>query len=216
MFDEFHMTHHNILTIDLGTSGPKAAVVSIDGTLAGSARASVATRFGPDGAAEQDAESVWQATVEATGGARRRSRTVVDRGDRGLRPVLVDRPRRRRRHAGRTHDHVDGPAGIPQTAQTAPRLPQIRRPAPGIGGVPARARPGSTLLGYEHQPHALVPLRVPDIYERTASFLEPVDYVTARLTGRTTANQCSAFMQMLADNRRVPTTGWHTISLPRR
>jgi xylulokinase len=49
----------------------------------------------------------------------------------------------------------------------------------------------------------------PDLYEQTASFLEPVDYVTARLTGRLTANQCSSFMQMLGDNRRVPSTGWH-------
>ena len=49
----------------------------------------------------------------------------------------------------------------------------------------------------------------PDLYERTASFLEPVDYLTARLTGRATANQCSSFMQMLADNRTVPNTGWH-------
>jgi xylulokinase len=49
----------------------------------------------------------------------------------------------------------------------------------------------------------------PELYERTASFLEPVDYVTARLTGRMTANQCSSFMQMLADNRSVPSAGWH-------
>ena len=60
------MTHHHILTIDLGTSGPKAAVVSTHGTLVGSARASVPMNFGPDGAAEQDAELVWQATLEAT------------------------------------------------------------------------------------------------------------------------------------------------------
>ena len=48
----------------------------------------------------------------------------------------------------------------------------------------------------------------PELYERTASFLEPVDYLTARFTGRPTANQCSSFMQMLADNRTVPSTGW--------
>ncbi len=60
------MTHHHILTIDLGTSGPKAAVVSTDGTLVGSARASLPTNFVPDGAAEQDAELIWQATLEVT------------------------------------------------------------------------------------------------------------------------------------------------------
>ena len=49
----------------------------------------------------------------------------------------------------------------------------------------------------------------PDLYERTETFLEPVDYISARFTGRRTASQCTSFMQMLADNRKVPNAGWH-------
>jgi xylulokinase len=43
----------------------------------------------------------------------------------------------------------------------------------------------------------------PEVYERTARFLEPTDYVTLRLTGRSTANQCTAFMFLMTDNRRL-------------
>jgi xylulokinase len=48
----------------------------------------------------------------------------------------------------------------------------------------------------------------PEVYERTAKFLEPVDYVTLRLTGRATANQCTAFMFLMTDNRRLDATGY--------
>src|SRR4051794_15884878 len=63
------MTEPHVLTIDLGTSGPKAAVVSASGGVVGSARTSVRTTFGPGGAAEQDAEAVWTATLDAARGA---------------------------------------------------------------------------------------------------------------------------------------------------
>lgn len=43
----------------------------------------------------------------------------------------------------------------------------------------------------------------PEVYQRTAKFLEPTDFVTMRLTGRATTNQCSAFMYLLTDNRRL-------------
>ncbi len=39
------MTAPYLLTIDLGTSGPKAAVVGSDGLIAGSGQAKVATVF---------------------------------------------------------------------------------------------------------------------------------------------------------------------------
>ena len=206
------MVHPHILTVDLGTSGPKAAVVSIDGTLAGSARGTVATRFGPDGAAEQDAESVWQATVEACRGA--------------LGAAPVDRSSIVGIVASAQYSSI-----VPVGADGRPVAPMItwmdQRGSPKrlkrLPGYPKLGDPPRALAAYLRV-HGLAPLSSgmsithmrwfryarPDIYERTASFLEPVDYVTARLTGRTTANQCSAFMQMLADNRRVPTTGWHS------
>ncbi len=43
----------------------------------------------------------------------------------------------------------------------------------------------------------------PDVYERTAKFVEPMDYLAARLTGEITANACTAFMMVLTDNRQL-------------
>ena len=48
----------------------------------------------------------------------------------------------------------------------------------------------------------------PDVYARTAWLLEPMDYVTMRLTGRATANQASAFMYLMTDNRRLDITDY--------
>jgi xylulokinase len=43
----------------------------------------------------------------------------------------------------------------------------------------------------------------PDAYARTHKFLEPVDFLAQRLTGRFAANACSAFLMLLTDNRRL-------------
>jgi xylulokinase len=48
----------------------------------------------------------------------------------------------------------------------------------------------------------------PEVYERTATFLEPMDYVTMRFTGRRAANQCTAFMFLVTDNRTLSVTGY--------
>src|SRR5438445_9662975 len=43
----------------------------------------------------------------------------------------------------------------------------------------------------------------PEIHERTAAYVEAMDYVTARLTGRITASQHSTYMYQLCDNRSL-------------
>jgi xylulokinase len=206
------MTDQHILTIDLGTSGPKAAVVSTDGTLVGAARAAVSTNFGPRGAAEQDAELVWLATLEAARGA------LAAAADRSAVAGVVGIV------ASAQYSSI-----VPVAADGKPVAPMItwmdQRGSPKrlrrLPGYPRLAGSPLALLQYLRV-HGLAPLEPgmslnhmrwfrfarPELYERTASFLEPVDYVTARLTGRITANQCSSFMQMLADNRSVPSVGW--------
>ena len=49
----------------------------------------------------------------------------------------------------------------------------------------------------------------PEVYARTKLFLEPMDFVAQRLTGRAAANACSAFMMLLVDNRDLGRTRWH-------
>jgi xylulokinase len=46
----------------------------------------------------------------------------------------------------------------------------------------------------------------PDVHAKAAAYLEPMDYVNARLTGRIAANQCTMFMSQLCDNRRLGVT----------
>src|SRR5581483_11031790 len=43
----------------------------------------------------------------------------------------------------------------------------------------------------------------PDVHAATSAYLEPMDYVNARLTGRITATQCTMFTAQLCDNRTV-------------
>jgi xylulokinase len=201
----------HVLTIDLGTSGPKAAVVTEAGSVIGSARASVRTTFGARGAAEQDAEAVWRATVDAALGAlgaaavppasitaiiasaQYSSIVPVDARGVPVYPMLTwmdqrGSPKRLRRMAGPT-TRRQSPAAFAQYLR-------VHGLAPFASG-----------MSLNHM--RWVRAAEPEVYDRTASFLEPVDYLTARLTGRLTANQCTSFMQMLADNRTVPSVGWH-------
>ena len=48
----------------------------------------------------------------------------------------------------------------------------------------------------------------PDVHARTAAYLEPMDYVTARATGRITASQHSTYMFQLCDNRTLGATAY--------
>jgi xylulokinase len=203
------MARH-LLTIDLGTSGPKAAVVSESGEPVGSARTSVTTTFHADGAAEQDAEVVWRAVRDAALGALRdadvpaatvvgvvasaqySSVVPVDAAARPVAPMITwmdqrGAPRRLKRLPG-----YSGAGGGPLAVARSLRIH-------GLAPVSA----GMTLTHMRWFRFAR-----PEAYARTAAFLEPVDYVAARFTGRLTANQCSSFMQMLADNRSVPSSGW--------
>src|SRR5438552_4825561 len=101
-----------VLAVDLGTSGPKAAVISLEGRIISTARAQVATILLPEDGAEQEPEAVWQAVKESLGGALRKSGVAaqdvlavicssqyssivpVDKGGRGPRNVGLCRAKR--------------------------------------------------------------------------------------------------------------------------
>ena len=183
----------------------------MDGSIAGAARASVTTAFGPDGAAEQDAEAVWRETLDAAA----RALGAAGVSSRDVAAVVVS---------------AQYSSIVPVDANMVPVAPMVtwmdQRSSPKrLRRLSGRHRLGDPplVLARYLAVHGLAPIEAgmsinhmrwiraarPDLYERTAFFLEPVDYLTARLSGRATANQCSAFMQMLADNRKVPSVGWH-------
>ena len=51
----------------------------------------------------------------------------------------------------------------------------------------------------------------PDVHAHTRAWLEPMDYLTARCTGRITASQHSTYMFQLCDNRTLGATGYDQI-----
>ncbi len=195
-----------VLTIDLGTSGPKAALVDVTGTLLGAGRAPVPTEFGPDGAAEQDPEVVWEATVAATRAAlaaapagtrvvavipssQYSSVVAVDAAGRPTRPMVLwmdqrGSPKRLRR------------LGAPR-ANPVQLADWFRR----TGLAPIES--GITLNHIRW-----VQLAEPARYARTTAFLEPMDYLAVRLSGRAAANACTALMYLLTDNRTPRPQGW--------
>ena len=60
------MTESYIIAHDLGTSGNKAALTNLAGTVKAAAFRPYEVRYSPDGGAEQDPEAWWQAIVETT------------------------------------------------------------------------------------------------------------------------------------------------------
>src|SRR3972149_5162164 len=61
------MTTHprHVLAVDLGTSGPKAALVSEHGEISARAIRTIVTRLIPPNGAEQDPDDVWGAVASA-------------------------------------------------------------------------------------------------------------------------------------------------------
>lgn len=194
-----------MLAIDLGTSGCKGAVVSLQGRVVGASRVPVETIHLPDDGAEQDPEAVWTAVRTAcraalahAGVAARDLRAVICTSQySSVVPVGADgRPTMNmilwldRRG---TNDRLRRLPGSPRGTDSPLRLLRWLR----VHGLPPVAG-GLTLAHLRYIKNAR-----PEVYARTATFLEPVDYVTLRLTGRAAANQCTAFMFLMTDNRRL-------------
>jgi xylulokinase len=179
-----------ILAIDLGSSGVKVAVVDREGRVLGWASAPLPTTFTPDGGAEQDAAGWWReigacarratdgrgSDVEAVA-VTSQYMSIVAIDERGL-PLM------------NTVMWMDG-RGTRELRASADVDVELWLDHHGL--VP---------LGPCDQAHiAHIRAARPDVYERAAAFVEPVDHLTARLTGRITSTQNTAFPLMTVDNR---------------
>ncbi len=186
------------LGIDVGTTNVKVALVRANGSLVASAQRPLPmTRTG--GVAEQDADAMWGAlvdavreitaeypseagTVGAVGVCSQYSSIVpIDARARPLMPMLMWQDSR-----GTDHSFE-----IMARDENAFFTFVERHGIPPVGG-------GLSLA------HILyVQTDRPDVHERTAAYVEAMDYVTARMTGRITASQHSTFMYQLCDNRSL-------------
>ncbi|HMK98928.1 MAG TPA: FGGY-family carbohydrate kinase [Acidimicrobiales bacterium] len=199
-----------ILAVDLGTGGPKVGLVTRQGRIVAHAKRPVSLRLLPGGGAEQDPCEWWQATVEATrqvlaadaGGGARAARvvgvactaqwsgTVACAADGSpLRPAVIWMDSRgsaaiRRQTTGPVHV-------LGYDVRKALRWIRLTGGAPGHSGKDPVAH-----ILWIHQTE-------PQVYRDTRVFLEPVDWMVHRLTGRFCASYDSIVAHWVTDNRRI-------------
>lgn len=196
-----------VVAVDLGTGGPKVAVVSSRGRIVAHASRPVALHLLPGGGAEQDPDEWWTAICDAAGEVLQRA--VVDRGQllgvgctaqwsgtvavgdegRPCMPAVIWMDSR----GSAAIRKVAG--GVVNVMGYEPR--KILRWVQVTGGAPG-------LSGKDPVSHILfIRDAYPDVYRRTATFLEPVDYLNLRLTGRRVASFDSIAAHWVTDNRVV-------------
>ena len=198
-------TLKHALAVDLGTGGPKVGIVSFEGKVVWREHLPVDTSRGPDGAVEQDAQEWWELIMSA---ARRglacgavdpehvvavavtgqwASRVAVDEHGIPVAPCVMWMDTRGREHSRA----LIGGRVAGYNARRA--LTWVRH----SGGVPSAtgADPISHLLYLERDR--------PEVASRARWFLEPVDYLTMRFTGRASASPASMLSAWLTDTRRI-------------
>lgn len=182
--------------VDVGTTNVK--VVLVDGTGAREAAAERSLTTDREGdRAEQDAEALWAAVLDAV-------REVVAAG--GGEPV----------------GHL---AVCSQYSSIVPVGPDLRPVGPMVLYSDQRGTARSWALMGEHPDafdrfvavHGIPPVGSglslghllalqhdhPEQHEATAWYLEPMDYLVARLTGEVAATQATQFMSQVVDNRTL-------------
>ena len=194
-----------VFTVDLGTSGPKVAVFTIDGELVDGAFRPVELLLGPGGAVEQRPDDWWRGIVEgaqelagrgafdpasvvAVSVTSQWSGTVaVDGHGEPLADAIIWMDSR---GAEATKRYAGGPVTI---AGYDPR--KLRAWIKYTGGAPAHSGkdPISHILWIERER--------PELAAATATYLEPKDWLNARLTGRVVATYDSIVVHWLTDNR---------------
>jgi xylulokinase len=193
-----------VLAIDLGTSGPKVALVSNQGDIVGGASETVGLLLSEGGGAEQDPHEWWTAIVAAT-----RS-TLAQVPDATISAVSVTT-----QWSGTVAVDAQGePIGnaiIWMDSRGAKYLDEVT--APGRikvqGYDPRRIRKWVTLTGGAPSGAGKDPIahilylrnERPGVYAAAAKFLEPKDYINLRLTGIPRATYDSIALHWLTDNR---------------
>ncbi len=193
-----------ILAVDLGTGGPKLAAVSLDGDLLAHAARPVPTRFSPDGGAVQDPAAWWAGLKAAAGdilatGARPDGVVGVGITGQWGSTVPVDEEGLPAGDCLLWADTRGGPyaskvmGGAVSVLGYSPA--NMLRWLQLTGGAPSPG--GADPLGHElHLRH-----RQPEVYARTRTLMEPLDYLGLRLTGRRAATPASMTLSWLTDNR---------------
>ena len=201
------MPAEHVLTIDLGTSGPKVAIFTIDGTFVDGDSASVSLQLSPGGGAQQRPDDWWRAVCDATHRVLGRAAVRVDEivamsvTSQWSGTVPIDR-------AGEVlHDAITwmdsrGAQAIREQVGGRIRVQgydprKLRRWVQRTGGAPSRS-------GKDPIAHILWLQRAqPDIARATWKYLEPKDWLNFRLTGVAAATFDSIVLHWVTDNRNL-------------
>jgi len=200
-------TQKYILTIDLGTSGPKVALFSLQGELIGSEFQENRVSLLPDGGAEQSPAEWWDSInsvikrllgkglvpnddIIAIGTTGQWSGTVaVDKEGNALANAVIWMDSRGEPYVRKI---TDGAIKVEGYA-----LGKLLKWIQTTGGIPGNS-------GKDPIAHILYFKYVhPEIYERTYKFLEPIDYIGLMLTGKFAASVNSIILHWVTDNRNI-------------
>ncbi len=198
-------TKAHILAIDLGTSGCKVGVISLDGKVSGWAFRPVALHVVDEVGAEQVPDDWWTAFLGAADDAlaqsevKRNNILAICSSTQGEGTLPVDRDGNPLMNAitwldmrGQQHLHDSMKGSLKIAGYNPLKLVRWLRLC---GGAPA-------LSGKDPAAHMLlVRDRFPGIYERTYKFLNVLDFFNLRLTGRFVATQDSILTSWVTDNR---------------
>lgn len=194
-----------ILSVDLGSGGPKVAIVSEQGDVIANVKRTNSLYFVGEEGVEQEPEEWWVSIKDGARELLSRNLVPVDdiiaiavAGQWGV-TVPVDRSGKPLMRAVHWTDHRGGAYsaklmdGLIKIAGCDVfklwRWVSISSGAP----LPSGADALSNLL--------LIKNEFPKIYEEAYCFLEPFDYLNYRLTGRMACSYASIFPYMIADTR---------------
>lgn len=196
-----------ILSIDLGTSGPKVGIVSSRGEVLDCEFEPTSLMLFPNGGAEQNPQDWWEAIKKATHRLLDKhlvpvesikalccttqwSGTVpVDRAGKPLMNAIIWMDSRGAPYI----EEITG--GFPEIEGY--NLPKLLTWIRLTGGVPTKG-------GKDSIAHILYIRReLPEIYKQTYKFLEPKDFLNLKLTGKFAAGVDSICMHWVTDNRNI-------------
>lgn len=199
------MTTEHVLAVDLGTGGPKAALVTEDGRIAAHEFEPTPLHIEGDGAAEQDPDAWWDAIGSAVrrvldgGHVPRESVVALSITSQWSGTVAVD-----------THGKHIHPAIIWMDSRGAPYVKDLVSGRLNVAGYDPRrlqywlSRTGAVPSHSGKDPigHILwLREERPEVYAAAHKFLEPCDYLNSRATGRTVASYDSIVAHWITDNR---------------
>lgn len=206
--DEIH-----VLAIDLGSGGPKAAVISEAGIVKSSASGTVALHLLPRGGVEQDPGEWWSsvkrvaARAVADSGVRPENIAAVSCDSQYFVVVPIDEHGDPLMNAIHWLDSRGAPYNRPMMRGLINiegyGLTKLIRWITLTGIAPSKSGIDSVghVLYLKHERS--------DIYRKTWKFMEPMDYLNLRLTGRCAASQETMLPFMVVDNRTWGATEYH-------